>query len=800
MIKNYLKIALRKIRKQKLHSFINIGGLALGIACFLIISVYVNHEMSYDNFHKNKQNIYRVCRLENEPSGKVISAFTPHALPKALTNDFPNLKNVVSILSTLQDEIRVGDNKFPEKIMFASPNFFNMFDFPFQVGSLEALSKNINSIIISENLAIKLFGKVSPLGKTVTVHGQFPFIVAGIIQNIPTNSSFQFDAFISNQFLYHYILPEEEKKWYSMGVETFVELPSSALNNIKSQFPLFLKKYLPDYLQNKMDLDLQPLQEIHTNSEIQSELFPSVSKLSLIIFFIVACTILFIAVINFVNLSTALYAERQKEIGMRKVIGANRWQLIQQFLGESILMTFCSFVSGYFLILIILPYFNNYIKPPLSIHSFSNISFYCFAILFIVILGLINGFYPALILSAGKPIVSLNKQQNKIFRIFEFRYLMVTVQFGITIALIFGVLSIEKQISFMKNHDLGFLAKNLIAIPVEPDQTKKADYKNVAIFNEIIRNEGKSHGIVSATLSENVPGSFFPNQFGIVPEGFSNENKFDMVINRNVSDDFINTYKMKIVEGRNFSKEFATDYSQSAIINQTAAKMLGWSNPVGKRFRFAFSPEYFKVIGIIKDIHFKSLQNKIEPSVFVQCWGNVNFVTARLNSNNIQNSINYLKQQWNKIMPSVPFEYHFIEEMYRENYKKEEKILQAISIFATLAVVLASLGLLGLTALFTLKRTKEIGIRKTLGASITNIVLLMSKELIFWVIAANILALPVAFYSINNWLQNFPYKMEITWWMFALPGVIALLIAAATISIHSIKAAIANPVEALRYE
>ena len=787
--------------QQKLYSFINIGGLALGVALFFLIGVYVNREMNYDNFHKGKENIYRICRKENEPSGKVSSATTPNALPKAFHNDFPEVKNVVSIIATSDDEITVGENKFQKHILFASPNFFDMFDFQFEAGDYRQLNENINSIILTSQLAKTLFGKESPLGKTVTVHGQFHFIVCGILKDIPANSSFQFDAFVSKRVVYRYILPDEESKWYSMGVETFVELPPTVSPEyLKSQLPQFLNKYLPDYLQGRLALDLQPLQDIHTNTNIQSYMFPAVSKSSLLVFFLIACTILGIASINFINLVSARHYERDKEIGVRKVLGAERMQLVYQFLIESILMTLFATVLGFVLLEFILPYFNNYIQPPLSFSLFDRASFFIVVFFFALSLGVINGLYPALYLSANKPAAMLKKEKRNVFGRIRMRHVLITIQFGVTIALIFCVISIYAQISFMKNHDLGFLSENLIAIPTNTNPTERPDEQKIKLYTEIMQNEGQNHGIISAAFSENVPGSYYPNQFSLIPEGSSDADKREMVITRSVDREFLAAYQMKIIEGRNFSNTMSTDYSQAAIINETAATMFGWKNSIGKRFKFAFDANYFTVIGVINDFHFRSLQNKIEPLVFIQCWGHKNFVTARLRSNDIQQSIAYLKQEWTKLLPSFPFEYHFVEDMYRESYKTEEQLLKTILTCAAIAIVLASLGLLGLTALTAVQRTKEIGIRKTLGASIPDIVFLMSTELMFWIIIANIIAQPIAYYFVIQWLQNFPYRIDLTWWMFVLSGGIAVLIALVTVCWQAIKAATANPVESLRYE
>ena len=801
MLKNYLKISLRKMAQQKLYTFINVGGLALGIALFLLITTYVNREMSYDNFHKDKENIYRVYRIEDEPSGRANSAATPHALPKALQNDFPEIKNVVSIAASDDAEIRCGQMEFKERILFASPNFFDAFDFPFEVGNARQLQENINSIILTAPLAKKLFGNESPLGKTVIVHNQIPFTVSGILKDIPQNSSFQFDAFVSQEVMYHYIYPGEEKKWYSMGVETFVELPTEVSPDyLRSRLPQLLDKYLPDFMKGRLQLDLQPLKDIHTDISIESYLFPPVSKTSLLIFFLIACTILCIASFNFINLVSAKQSERDKEIGVRKVVGASHIQLAYQFLAESVLMTLIATALGLVLLEIILPYFNTYIQLPLSSNLFNHPSFFAVAFFFAISLGLINGLYPALLLSANRPAVILRKENRNLFGRIRSRHLLVTIQFGITIALIFGVISIYDQVSFMKNHDLGFLSENLVAIPTDTNPTQTPDDEKIELYTEIVQNEGENHGIVSAAFSENVPGSYYPNQFSIIPEGGQDADKKEMVITRSVNQDFLNTYQMKVVEGRNFLNTMSTDHDQAAIINETAAKMLGWENPIGKRFHFAFDPNPFTVIGVVNDFHFRSLQNRIEPLVFIECWGLKHFVTARIRSNDVQKSIAYLKQEWTKLMPAFPFEYHFVKDMYRESYKAEERLLKAILTFSVIAIVLASLGLLGLTALTAVQRTKEIGIRKTLGASVANIAYLTSRDLMLWVIGANVIAQPVAYYLVTRWLRGFPFRIELTWWMFLLSGGAALLIALLTVSSHAIKAAIANPVESLRYE
>jgi putative ABC transport system permease protein len=801
MFKYHLTLALRKMLRDKFYSFINIGGLAVGMAAFLLIAVYINHEMRYDRFHKKCGNIYRVYRIENEPSGKVSSANTPHALPKAMANDYPDLVNVVSIIMAQKMGIRSEDRVFQEKILVASPNFFDTFDFPFIMGSPSKLSENIQSILITKRLAEKLFGRDSPMGKTITVENQIELIVAGVIEDVPTTSSFQFDAFVSNDLVYKTMMPDEEAKWYSMGVETFVEFPPGLTPAaLQARLPEFLKKYLPHYLQGRLGLGLQPLKDVHNDTRIVSYAFPAVSKSMLGLLFLVACAILGIASINFVNLATARYTERQKEIGIRKVVGADRPRLIQQFLGESILLTFCALIVGFALAQWMLPRFNGYVHRQLTFDFFKNGILLALTLGFGLLVGILNGLYPALLLSGHKPVSILKMERNKLFNRMHMRHILITLQFGVTIGLIFCVIIINGQIAFMKHHNLGFLSDNLIAIPTDTRPTENADRRKIELFTEILQNQGTGHGIISAAYSENVPGSYFPNQFSVIPEHGSNDDRIEMVVTRSLNEYFFRTYRMDIAQGRNFSKTFSTDANEGAVINETAAKMFGWKNPVGKRFRFAFSDQLFTVIGMIRDIHFRSLQNKIEPLVFIQCWGRPNFVTARIQSGKIRESLDFLKQEWQKVLPSFPFEYHFDEDLYRDSYKEEERILGIISTFSALAIGLASTGLLGLSVLIAAQRTKEIGIRKTLGASMSNIFLMLSKDFTGWIVLANVVAWPIAYYAMTKWLQYFAYRIDLTIWPFLLSGLLALLIALLTVGWQVIRAATANPVETLRYE
>jgi putative ABC transport system permease protein len=799
MLKNYLRIALRKIRQHKLYSLITIAGLSVGMAGFLLISVYAYHELRYDRFHKNGEHIYRVYSVEDEPSGRIMSASTPHALAKALTNDFPGIVNVVSITLAQELELKSGDRLFREKVLVASPKFFESFNFPFVIGSPAKLSENIQNIVITQHLANKLFGHDSPIGKTITVQNQIELLVAGVIADVPTTSSFQFDAFVSNDFVYRTFMREEETKWYSMGVETYIELPPELPpETLQAQFPAFLKKYLPDFLQGRFTLGLQPLHDIHNDTQIASDKFPASSRSALGLLFAIACAILGISSMNYINLAMARYTECFKEIGIRNAVGANRWQLVQQFLVESILLTCCALIVGVILVQWMLPFFNEYVHRQLTVDLFFDGAFMAFAVGFGLFLGVLNGLYPALLLSGRKAASFLKSEQNKVLGRTRLRYALITLQFGVSIALVCCVVIITGQIAFMKHHDLGFLSENLITIPTNTHPTEMVGQEKIALFTESIQNQG--HGVVSAAYSENVPGSYFGNSFSVIPEHSPETNRMEMVITRGVSDDFFRTYHMGIAEGRTFSKNYGTDATDGAVINESAARIFGWAHPVGKQFRFAFDNHPFSVIGMISDIHFRSLQNKIEPLIFLQCWGNPNFVTVRIQSDDIPGSIQFLQRQWQTMLPSFPFEYHFVKDLYLESYKEEERLLRLIVSFSALAIGLASLGLFGLSLQLSVHRTKEIGIRKTLGASIPSIVFLLSKDFTRSIIVANVVAWPLAWYVMNEWLQAFPYRIGIGWWMFALAGGTTLLIALLTVSTQAIKAATANPVKSLRYE
>jgi len=800
MFKNYLKIAVRNLFRHKVYSLINISGLAVGIASSILIYLYVHNEMTYDTFHRNADQIYRVYRIEKSPGGgEAYSATTPNPLPRTLRNDYPDLAHVVSFFGT-EFPVTSNGKTFKERGLCTDPTVFEMFTFPFLRGNPETALENVNSIVITEDLAEKFFGDTDPIGKTLTIFGKYDFIITGVLKRIPENSSIKFGMLISEKIL-KYIMPDFGKYWYSSGNYTYVQFSEKFTpTELENQLPFIIEKYVPDWLKDRMALGLQPLTSIHLDSRMVGEMVPPNSAVYLYILLAIAFSVLLIACINFMNLSTARYTERSKEVGMRKVLGAQRIQLIKQFLGESILLSFLALIMGIALAELFLPEFNALAGKKLALNYHENVLSLFGLLGFGLFVGIFSGFYPALFLSVHKPIDVLKGQRKVGSGNINFRRVLVISQFSISILLIICELVITQQLRYMKNHELGFNPENVVVIPINTRELTDPLRKIEAYVNAIHARK-ESMGILSTAISENVPGYYFQNTFGIIPENWEGQGSLEMVVT-SIDEKFLETYQMQLVEGRNFSREFSTDKNDAVLLNETAVKIMGWDTALGKHFKYVHGDGPFTVIGVVKDIHFKSLQNAIEPLIyrFATEKYQMGFLSVRIRPENITEALEFLKEQWQYIVSDVPFEYFFLTDKFAQSYQEEEKVVEIIGISSLLAILLACLGLLGLVALIVTQRTKEIGIRKVLGASVTNIVLLVSKQFVKLVLLANIIAWPIAYFVMKDWLQDYPYRINVGVGFFLLGGVLALLIALLAVSFQAIKAALANPVDALRYE
>ncbi|UCE07073.1 MAG: ABC transporter permease, partial [bacterium] len=767
MFKNYLKISIRNLQKHKGYSLINVLGMAVGIACCLVICSYVYNEMTYDSFHQNADNIYQVYRIDQAPKGGYeLSAVTPHPLPIVIRNDYPEIEHVIRIIKR-ESAITIDGKGFKDMVYFTDANFFEMFNFPLLNGNPQKVFDHLNSVVLVEGIARKYFGDENPIGKAITVEHASDFVVTGIVKRLPQNSSLQFGMLIPIEFLYKYVFPQEQEKWYSSGVCTFVEC-SEVFSPImlKNQLGFIREKYVPDWLKGRMDFDIQLMKYLHLNIAIVHQITPPVSKTFMYILIAIAASILIIACINYMNLSISRYTERTKEVYVRKVVGAQKRQLIIQFLNESILLSFLSLIIGIGMAELFLPELNMLIGKDLTFTSGNPITLILLLLAFGLLLGILVGSYPAFFLSASRSLFSLRSLSDyRTNRKLVLRRILIVLQFAISILLIFCTLIVNQQIHFMKNHDLGFNEENIVVMDVNQTAIDKSEQKARVLLNTINAHKVQI-GIISACLSENVPGLYFQNTFGIIPEGWSNKQPLEMIVSRSMGENFFDTYGLELVEGRKFSSEFGTDKTEAVILNETAVKASGWTSAVGKKIRYVQGGE-FTVIGVVNDIHFKSLKTKIEPIIYRHTGDYFHdFLSVRIRPDNINSVLEFIKQQWQTIIPNAAFEYKFLSDEYEASYQKETKTLELIALFSLIAVILACTGLLGLTALSVAQRNKEIGIRKVLGASVAGLITLLSKEFIKWVLLANLIAWPVAYYAMNKWLQNFAYRTNIGWLTF----------------------------------
>ena len=797
MFKNYLKIAFRNLVKRKGYSFINIFGLAIGIASSILIFLYVYNEMTYDTFHQNADEIYLIHRKDKSPKGIEVIATTPNPLPLTLRNDYPELANVVSFFVT-EFPVTIKGTLFKEIGFSVEPSVFQMFSFPLLKGNPETALADVNSVVITEDLAEKYFGNEDPIGQTVTVFNKYDFIITGILKKIPENSSIKFEMLVSDK-IRKVNSPTWGTKWYSSGVYTFVQCPKEFTSvELENQLPFILEKYTPDWLRERMELGLQPLTSIHLSSEMS--MYGLVQPNSIIYIYIliaIALSVLLIACFNFINLSTARYSERAREIGVRKVMGARRYELILQFLGESVLLSLLSLILGIILAELFLPEFNFLTGKELTLTIYNNSLLLLGMIGFGIFIGVFSGSYPAFFLAKYRPASVIRSQFQKLTsKGANIRRILIIAQFTISIILIISELVITRQLYYMKNHELGFNSENMLVIPTQLYELK--DPIRIKAYVHTINNQKGSKGIISTAISEDVPGFYYRNEFGVVPEGWTGEGSLEMIVT-SIDEHFLDTYQMQLSVGRNFSPELETDKRESVLLNEAAVRKIGWNKAVGKHFNYVHGDGPFTVIGVVRDIHFKSLITQIEPLVYriaVQYL----FLSVRIRSDNISETVNFLREQWQKIVQDVPFDYFFIDDNYARSYQAEEKVAEIIGIFSLLAVILACMGLLGLSALTVSQRTKEIGIRKVLGASLYDIAFLISKQFVILVLFANIIAFPIAYFLMKDWLQNYPYRIELGIIFFIIGGLLALVIAMITVSFQAIKAARANPVDSLRYE
>ncbi|MCK6559022.1 ABC transporter permease [candidate division KSB1 bacterium] len=803
MLKNYLKIALRNLKKNAVYSSINIAGLAAGMACCILITLYVLHELSYDKFHQNADRIFRV-RLDLDLNGVLYrEPSIPFPAAEALARDFPEVERAMRFYRN--DDfpmIEIGDRQFiEERFFFADPAVFEMFDFPLIKGDEKTAFIEPNSVVLSEDMARKYFGDEDPLGQTLRYQKQFDLKVTGVMKNVPNNAHFKFDFLAPLQFQLNLWESQNgpggrHNQWFWTGAWTYLLLSNDhAAQSLTEKFPTFVTKYFPDRIKGGLTLSLQPLTSIHLHSRLDNEIQPNSHILYVYIFSAIAVLILVIACINFVNLSTAQSGTRAKEVGVRKVVGAGKSQLVAQMLGESTIAGLVAMLLAAGLVELLLPAFNQLTERQLEINFLGNWTGLLLILSLALFVGVLSGLYPAFFMSRFNPVGNFRRTTTASGGNETLRKALVVAQFAISIVLIIGLGAVHRQLRFLQEKELGFNKEQVLFVKARPAVNVKFE----AFRTELL----KDPGIRNVAGTSNIPGQ---GAFGyrFVPEGGSID-KPAMLPLLLIDYDFLATAGIKIKLGRGIARTSPSDQAEAFLLNEKAAASLGWKDDaVGKKMQL-FAPGTNQigksgyVVGVIQDYHFESLHHEIKPLVLTYAnW--YDYYAVKIAGGNFAERLATLENAWKTFSPDWPLECTFLDRKLEQLYGGEQKLAQVINYFTIIAVILACLGLFGLSSFAAARRTKEIGIRKVLGASVTSIVSLLSSDFIRLVLLANLIAWPVGWYAMHKWLQGFAYRANLDGWTFVLASAGALGIALLTVSFQAIKAAIAKPVEALRYE
>jgi putative ABC transport system permease protein len=802
MFKNYFKIALRNLRKNKAFSLINIFGLAIGLTCFMLMAVFVVNELSYDIYPAQSSNIYRVI-LSVTGNGDVAAyPMVDVAVGEGMKNAFPEIK-ATTRLAPVSDFIKYNDKQFKEeKIAFADSNFLQMFSIPLIEGDIGTALVQPNSMVISKSFAEKYFANENPVGKSLSVgtHKDL-YKVTGVFDAVPENSHFHFDAFLSLTS-WHLI----QQTWSNLGFYTYLLLNKNAdPKKLEKKFSQLVAEHVVPEIQHDMGVSraeaeksintfvfsLQPVTDIHLYSHTKYELEPNGNIQYVYIFSALALFILLLACVNFTNLSTARAAKRAREVGIRKVMGSLKKNLVIQFLSESVLLTLLSMLIAFGLLFLLLPYFNQLADRQIPFSFFISYQSIVAMVSLMLITGIVAGIYPAFFLASFNTIKVLKGAASKGSQRNQLRSSLVVFQFFVSIALIIATIIVYQQLYFMQNKNLGYDKEQVLFLP-----DARLLGKNQAAFKQQL---SQNKNVIASSISRSAPGLPFMDGTQIYPK---NENGNGKEIHANiyhVDEDYLKTLGIKIISGRNFSRNFPTD-SGAVVINQAMVRELGWSgtNPNGKTI-VRSGQQQFKVIGVVADFNYASAKQEIAP-LMMMLGNNYGGLVIKIHTSGVKGFLSDLKKEWDSFNPEGALDYTFLDHNFAKLYASEIRTQRIFSAFAIIAIIIAGLGLFGLSAFVIEQRTKEIGIRKVLGASVQNVLLLVSKDFLLLVGIAFLISVPVTWWAMHNWLQDFAYRVNIQWWVFLLAGSIAILISALTISFQAIKAAVANPVKSLRTE
>ncbi|HEA30671.1 MAG TPA: ABC transporter permease [Leeuwenhoekiella sp.] len=810
MLKNYFKIAFRNLWKHKSFSAINIIGLSLGLACFLMISMFVADELSYDRYNEKADRIYRINTDIRLGESDNALAVTSDPMGETLKRDYPQVEEYVRFYNSNGSKLIKKDGKYinETKVTHVDSTLFNVFSLPAIIGNTKTALNEPNTVVITESAADRYFGSPDQaINKMIETDdkGSTLYKVTAVIEDIPKNSHFDFDFFFSMKNVDY-----DFGMYLSYNFQTYILLkPGVDYREFNKKLPEVIDKYVvPQIIQffhiksmddfadsgNKMEISLIPLTDIHLNSSRTGELGANGNVQYIYIFSAVALFILLIACINFMNLSTARSSGRAKEVGIRKVLGSHKKYLIAQFLTESTLMAYMALAAALFFAWSLLPWFNNLSGKELQFANFFKTIYIIPLLLLPLFVGALAGIYPAFFLSSFKPISILKGKISSGSKKDYFRNTLVVFQFTTSIVLIIGTIVIYKQLDYIQNKNVGFDKEQVMLVKNSglPTQARKSIKNEITGLNTV--KSSSFAGYIPVSSSGRSSRSY------AIDAAMNGTNSFTMQ-NWNVDYDYIPTLGMEMIKGRNFSADFGTD-STAIILNEAAVKLAGFKDPIGKKiytFGSDKTPISYTVIGVVKNFNFESLRQQVGPLSF--SLGANDWVSAyRFSTTDVGALINTIEGKYKAASPEMPFKYEFLDEAFDTMYRQEQRVGKVALTFAFLAIVIACLGLFGLATYIAEQRTKEIGIRKVLGASVSSIVSMLSKDFIKLVLIAFIIAIPIAFWTMHEWLQEFAYRINISWWIFLATGGTALLIALLTVSFQAIKAAIANPVKSLRTE
>jgi putative ABC transport system permease protein len=799
MFANHLKLAFRNITRQKFYSFINILGLAIGLAICLLILLFIKDELSYDKHHSKADRIYRTLMVWGlNQDGGTRAPINPYKLQPAMKIDFPELEHIIRLSPAFGSLVTYEDQNYQEQNwFFADPEIFEVFDYELVAGNKNTCLNDPFTVILSESTAKKYFGNDDPIDKVLTVNNQSEARVTGVFKDMPQNSHFTTDALISMETGKSIFNQLVLNNWGEGSCYTYLVLPEGKTEaEIEARFPEFIEKNVGEGSSERIGIDLQKMTDIHLHSNLRGEIQANSDIRYIYISSAIALFIILLACINYMNLATARSVKRAMEIGVRKTLGAPKSSLVRQFLSESILVAIFALIVAFLLAQLALPAFNDFMDKSLTISSIENLDIIGLFLGITLLVGLIAGSYPAFYLSSFQAIKvfreNFSKGSSAVLRKF-----LVVFQFGISIILILATIVVYQQWNFLQNKEIGLNRENLVMVPM-PNLSQYQALKNQLEANPNIISVGASNKRLTGRLSSNL--GFKAEQYEPDP----NVGSSIKIVTNDM--DFLKTIEVKMAEGRFFSEEFGSDDTSAFILNQAAVKMIGWEEPIGKWFETSefnagtWVTRKGNIIGVVEDYNHESLYEEVKPACYFVSKSWLNWITIRISGQNVTETLAAIKENWTQYASEELYSYQFMDDQIAQLYQTEERFFNLFTFFTMLAIFIAGLGIFGLSAFMAEQRTKEIGVRKVFGASTGNIVLLLSKEFTRLVFIGFLIAAPIGWFFMNNWLQDFVYRINIGWLPFVGAGLLALALAWFTAGFQSFKAAIANPIKALRYE